>query len=165
MSKGRGRPQELARPRNQDGATIETTQVPYAEALELCVTFDLSRSVALLKSRVTDAVEIHRLHGAPTTNGSAPVGIALMGERLLPRASDVEMPNLTVVDGSLIVDLGAATAGEAPPKTKRPKGTHPSVEHSKSVLEATSNWRRGGLARRRRHGRAEPAGVVGPRAP
>ena len=122
----------------QDGATIETTQVPYAEALELCVTFGLSRSVALLKSRVTDAVEIHRLHGAPTTNGSAPVGIALMGERLLPRASDVEMPNLTVVDGSLIVDLGAATAGEAPPKTKRPKGTHPSVEHSKSVLEATS---------------------------
>ena len=55
----------------QDGATIETTQVPYAEALELCVTFGLSRSVALLKSRVTDAVEIHRLHGAPTTNGSA----------------------------------------------------------------------------------------------
>ena len=131
----------------KDDLKIEAASVGHKEAAEYFEKHKMRHSLALIKSRVSDPVPVHRIAEVTV------VRLALMGQALLPRTSalDSSPPRLHLYGGSLLIAFGdpGSSATGLEPKAKRARGENPAgppCALSTSVLRATEDLRAWGKA-------------------
>ena len=126
---------------------IETTSVGHAEAVAYFEKANMRRSVALLRSRITDRVPVHTV----STGTSVIWRLALLGQQLVPRTSTLapSPPRLHSHHAQLLVAFGSGTnaAGDEPEaKRARSSEQQSPCEHSTSLLAAAEDLRAWGAA-------------------